>query len=406
MVVLPQGDFASFLHASTEKRRDVLESIFKTFFYDKIKNQLDVKAKEIQGLLAAQGQEINHHVRNLQKEWVESKGDYDFERLEDLLNDKNETRDTQNSELQGAIDLLRPNSQKQQEERAAVEKVLTPRKAEFALLEDSQEKIQAKTDLSQELEGLNAKSEEMNLKESRLMIRQKASGLQTILESRDSADEKMDEALAQISEDYAEMTSTEVKARIKELNSAVPLMSKKADAAKKAGSEIDDLEVLVEESLDYEQKIKALPALTSKVSTMEKKVETAKKKVKEYRALEKESYIGLAAKRLKKGQPCPVCGSEEHPNPVKVKGSFDQDEMDRLEEVVVDLEGEVSELKYELKDATSASKKKFKASAELKATKKKLEKSASDAEEIVGEYEDAQQELSDLNDCLQHFIFF
>ena len=34
MVVLPQGDFASFLHASTEKRREVLESIFKTFFYD------------------------------------------------------------------------------------------------------------------------------------------------------------------------------------------------------------------------------------------------------------------------------------------------------------------------------------------------------------------------------------
>ena len=404
MVVLPQGDFASFLHASTEKRRDVLESIFKTFFYDKIKNQLDAKAKEIQGLLAAQGQEINHHVRNLQKEWIETKGDYDFERLEDLLNDKNETRDTQNLEIQAAIDLLRPNSQKQQEERGAVEKVLTPKKAELALLEDSQEKIQAKADLSQELEGLNAKSEEMNQKESRLNMRQKASGLQTILESRDSADEKMDEALEQISEDYAEMTSTEVKARIKELNSAVPLLSKKADAAKKAGSELDDLEVLVEESLDYEQKIKALPALTTKVSTMEKKIETAKKKVKEYRALEKESYIGLAAKRLKKGQPCPVCGSAEHPNPVKSQGNYDQEEMDRLEELVDKLETEMRELNYELKDATNASKKKFKPSTELKVTLKKLEKSAADADEIVGEYDEAQEELNDLNDLYQHFV--
>jgi exonuclease SbcC len=235
-------------------------------------------------------------------------------------------------------------------------------------------------------------------------MRQKASGLQTILESRDSAGEKMDEALELISEDYAEMTSTEVKARIKELNSAVPLLSKKADAAKKAESELDDLEALLAESLDYEQKIKALPALTTKVSTMEKKIETAKRKVKEYRVLEKESYIGLAAKRLKKGQPCPVCGSEEHPNPVKSQGSYDQDEMDRLEEIVVDLEGEVSELKYESKDATAASKKKFKPSSELKATLKKLEKSAADAEEIVSDYEEAQEELSDLNDCLQHFI--
>ena len=404
MVVLPQGDFASFLHASTEKRREVLESIFKTFFYDKIKGQLDVRAKEFQGLLAQQGQEINHHVRNLEKEWVESKGELDFKRLEALLNDKNETRDAQNVELQGAIDLLRPNSDKQMQERDAAERVLNPMKAELALLEDSQEKIKAKTDLTTELEALNSRADQMALKESQLLIRQKASGLQTILESRETADEAMEDALEQIDEDYVEMTSTEVKARIKELNVKVPVLSTKAVAAQKAESELEDLDELLEESIDNELKIKALPTLTNKVAALEKKLEGAKKKVKEYRALEKESYIGLAAKKLKKGQPCPVCGSEEHPNPVKGQSSFDQDELDRLEQIVAEIESELSEFKYELKDATTASKKKFKPSTELKATKKKLEKSAADAEEIVSEYEDAQQELSDLNDYLQHFI--
>ena len=406
MVVLPQGDFASFLHASTEKRREVLETIFKIFFYDKIKGQLDVRAKEIQGLLAQQGQEINHHVRNLEKEWIESKGALDFRRLEAVLNDKNEKRESQNTELQQAIELLRPNSDKQTQERAALEKVLNPLKADLALLEDSQEKIKAKTDLTSELDGLNSKADEMALKESQLLTRQKASGLQTLVESYEAADSAMEEALEEIDEDYAEMTSTEVKARIKELNIKVPALSKKADAAQKAGSELDDLEVSLEESLDNELKIKGLPALTTKVSALEKKLETAKKKVKEYRALEKDSYIGLAAKKLKKGHPCPVCGSKDHPTPVKSQAAFDQEEMDRLEEIVADLESDLSEFRYELKDATSASKKKFKASAELKATRKKLEKSASEAEEIVGEYEDAQQELSDLNDCLQHFIDF
>ena len=403
MVVLPQGDFATFLHASTEKRREVLESIFKTFFYDKIKSQLDVRAKEFQGLLAQQGQEINHHVRNLEKEWVEAKGDLDFKQLEELLNDKNEARDAQNLALQAAIDLLRPNSEKQIQERDAVEKVLTPLKAELALLEDSQEKIKAKTDLSKELDGLNARADEMALKESQLLIRQKASGLQTLIESRETADEAMEDALEQIDEDYAEMTSTEVRARIKELNVKVPVLSRKKDAAQKAEQELDDLETLLDESLDNELKIKSLPTLTSKVSAAEKKLEGAKKKVKEYRALEKESYIGLAAKKLKKGQPCPVCGSAEHPNPVKGQSSFDQDELDRLEEIVVEVENDLSELKYELKDATAASKKKFKPSIELKATKKKLEKSASDAEEIVSEYEEAQGELNDLNEYLPRF---
>ena len=404
MVVLPQGDFASFLHASTEKRREVLESIFKTFFYDKIKSQLDQRAKEIQGLLAQQAIEINHHVRNLQKEWVEAKGELDFDRLEAVLNDKNESRESQNVELKSAIDLLRPNSEKQILESLEVEKVLTPKKAELALLEDSQEKIQAKKKLSEELDGLNTKSAEMALKESQLLIRQKASGLQTILENRDSADETMEEALEQIDEEYAEMTSVEVKARIRELNQKVPVLATKADAATKAESELKDLDELINESIEIEQKIKALPALTTKASTLEKKFEAAKKKVKDYRVLEKESYIGLAAKKLKKGQPCPVCGSEEHPNPVKAQGSYDQDEMDRLEESLSEIERELGDLKYDLKDATAASKKKFKPSADLKATKRKLEKSAADAEEIVDEYEAAQQELSDLNDCLQHFI--
>jgi exonuclease SbcC len=244
----------------------------------------------------------------------------------------------------------------------------------------------------------------MALKESQLLIRQKASGLQTILESRETADEAMEDALEQIDEDYVEMTSAEVKARIKELNVKVPVLSTKAVAAQKAESELEDLDELLEESIDNELKIKALPTLTNKVATLEKKLEGAKKKVKEYRALEKESYIGLAAKKLKKGQPCPVCGSEEHPNPVKGQSSFDQEELDRLEQIVTDVESELSEFRYELKDATAASKKKFKPSTELKATKKKLEKSAADAEEIVSEYEDAQQELSDLNDYLQHFI--
>lgn len=404
MVVLPQGDFASFLHASTEKRREVLESIFKTFFYDKIKSQLDVRAKEIQGLLATQSQEINHHVRNLKKEWIEAKGELDFERLEAVLADQNESRDSQNLELQSAVDLLRPDSAKQLKERSALEQVLAPLKSKLALLEDSQEKIQRKTDLKAELDELNSKAEQMVLKESQLLIRQKASGLQIHLESRDSADASMEEALEQIGEDYADLSSSEVKSRIKELNVKVPTLSKKADAAQKAESELDDLEIAIEESADNEQKIKALPTLTTKVSAFEKKVETAKKKIKDYRVLEKEGYIGLAARGLKKGQPCPVCGSKEHPSPVKGKGAFDQDAMDYLEKDLSAIENELREVKYELKDATTAAKKKFKPSAELKAKKKTLEKNAAAAEDIVSEYESAQEELSDLNDYRQHFI--
>jgi exonuclease SbcC len=404
MVVLPQGDFASFLHASTEKRREVLESIFKTFFYEKIKSQLDLKAKEIQELLAQQEREIIHHVRNLNNEWDETKDELDFPRLQECLTDKNEIRKNQESELSSVINSLRPKSQKQVEMRDQIEKKLNPLKSQLTLLKDSQEKIEMKANLSKELQNLNQKSEEMSLKETQLLIRQKASGLQTILESRDNAAEVMEESLEAIHEDYSELTVIEAKARIKELNQIVPALAKQLDASQRAESEIESIDEQIDDSIEIEQMIKLLPSLTTKVSSLEKKLVTAKKKVKEYRSLERDSYIGLAAKKLKKGEPCPVCGSEEHPNPVKSQGSFDQIEMDRLEDLVATLEAELSEVKSELTFAKKTSKKKLKPSAELKASKKLLEKKAADSEELMEQHEQAEEELNDLNDSLQYFI--
>ena len=406
MVVLPQGDFASFLHASTEKRREVLERIFETYFYEKIKNQLDSKAKEFQLLIAEQAKEINHHARNLQKEWDESKGEYDFSKLEQVLLDKNESRETQVAELGQALELLKPASDAQLKERASLEKTLTPLKAKLALLEDSQEKIEKKSELTEELARLNLKSKEILKAESEVAIKQKASGLQTLLDVRDSAQETMDDSIGEIDEEYVDLTAAQVRLRIKELNQQVPALAKQVDAAEKAEQELEELDDEIDSAAEIEEKIKSLPSLKIKIAASNKKLETAKTKVKNYRALERESYIIQAAKKLKKGQPCPVCGSAEHPKPVKTAGSFDARELERFEEIVELLDLELNELNYELKDATAASKKKFKPSAILKKLKKTLEKTASESQDVEDEYSRAQIELEDLNEQLQHFIDF
>ena len=113
-----------------------------------------------------------------------------------------------------------------------------------------------------------------------------------------------------------------------------------------------------------------------------------------------------AAKSLKKGQPCPVCGSKEHPKPVKTHNQFDQDEFDEMEAEIGQIEFDIKELEYEIKEATSASKRKFKPSAELKARKKLLEKQSSKFDEINDEHDEADQELSDLNEYLPNFIAY
>jgi exonuclease SbcC len=406
MVVLPQGDFASFLHASTEKRREVLESIFKTFFYDKIKGEVDAKAKEILAQLAEQYDEINHHVRNLADEWVSTNDPIDFENLAAVLADKNLPREKQEESLTDVVVALRPKSKDQLARKAALDKELAPLQAELAILEDSQAKIDTKTKLTDELTLLNQNADAFAEKESQLKARQKVSGLQAILENRDNALEAMNDALEEIVEEYSKLTAAQVNIRIKKLNTEIPALSKKSDAADKASAEIDDLEESIDESLNYESLVKALPSLNTKVAACEKKIAAGKLKIKNYRALEKDSYVLEAAKKLKKGHACPVCGSLDHPKPVKGNHAFDESELEELEEKQTGLDNELANLRFDLKEAQSASKKKFKSSADLKKKMTALKKLADSADEYRDEYDAAQEELDALTSSLPHFIAY
>ena len=406
MVVLPQGDFASFLHASTEKRREVLESIFKTFFYDKIKGEIDARAKEILTLLARENQNLSHHLRNLSDEVTEESPEIDFKALEDIVADKNVQRAEQDQAIAEAVTALRPKSDQQLAKKVSLEKELAPLSADLIKLQESHQQIETKRTLSEELITLNSRSEEFVEKEAHLRARQKASGLQEILNSRDDAADAMQKALDQIDEEYVELTAAQVNARIKKLNTEVPALARKSDAASKAADEVETLTSTIKESLEYEAQIKALPGLITKVAASEKKVAAAKKKLKDYRTLEMDSVIFEAAKKLKKGHQCPVCGSLDHPKPVKATHSFDPDQVALLEDQLEKLEGELSDLRFEVRAAESASKKKFKPSAELEKKLATLKSDSKQADELAEKYEAAQLELDALNGSLPAFISY
>jgi exonuclease SbcC len=406
MVVLPQGDFASFLHASTEKRREVLESIFKTFFYDKIKGEIDARAKEILTLLARENQNLSHHLRNLSDEVTEESPEIDFKALEDIVADKNVQRAEQDQAIAEAVTALRPKSDQQLAKKDSLEKELAPLSADLIKLQESHQQIERKRTLSEELITLNSRSDEFIEKEAHLRARQKASGLQEIINSRDDAADAMQKALDQIDEEYVELTAAQVNARIKKLNTEVPALARKSDAASKAADEVETLTSSIKESLEYEAQIKALPGLITKVAASEKKVAAAKKKLKDYRTLEMDSVIFEAAKKLKKGHQCPVCGSLDHPKPVKATHSFDPDQVALLEDQLEKLEGELSELRFEVKSGESASKKKFKPSAELEKKLATLKSDSKQADELAEKYEAAQLELDALNGSLPAFIAY
>jgi DNA repair protein SbcC/Rad50 len=404
MVVLPQGDFASFLHATTEKRREVLEQIFKTFFYDKIKSQLEGSAATIKAQLAASDQEISHHFRNLQREWREESGEIDFEKIGNILLDPNEPRVAKDEKLTELLGALYLDGEKDQQLEASLRAEQEPLLAQLNALQESLKKIEERDSLASERAELLEDSERIALLAQELKLFEKVSGLSILLENRDQAIEEMETALANIAEEYQEFTSTHIKARIKELNSTLPQLSKLAGDAEKAAEKLADLEEKASFSREIEEAIATLDQLHAEVLERQKVLTAAEKVAKDYRKRQHEEAAYEVAKLLVANHPCPVCGSKSHPAPLKGEGTFDDDHMLELESAVERARTDLSEAKSAERDALALSKRTFKSSKELEAQIEELQKLMTNAEEVIEERDSAIEELEELNESLPFFL--
>ena len=402
MVVLPQGDFASFLHASTEKRREVLESIFKTYFYDGIKDNLDEREKLIRLKLSEHAQEVKRHVKNLKDESIDENSQLNFEDLEGILLDTNLVRITKDQALESVISGLRPDGVGDAVEKVTIEKELEPIKARLATLQESEEKISNKEKLDRELSGLSEEEVRIVQLESEVQLHTKVLPISAFMEARDAAHAEMNQALEAIPEAYAEMTAAEVRARIKVLTKEMPPLAKKSAEAVAAKEKIENIENQIADSAEIEDAIAALPKLTKLVEKWKSKSDVTELKIKEYRKLQKESAALEVAKSLKSGHPCPVCGSTEHPAPLKGE-SFDESILEQLSAELENIRAELIEAKTELSTALKLSKKTHISVVELAKARKALEAKAESVGEITEEYERAQEELTDFNECQQYF---
>ena len=402
MVVLPQGDFASFLHATSEKRREVLESIFKTYFYDGIKSNLDSTAKQIQLELSELTQEITRHVKNLQDEVPDEAEEIDFADLVGVLLDSNLEHARKNQALASVVLALRPDGVADAAAKTLTENALAPLSARRITLQESAEHLAAKEKMELELNGLGREEEKISQLEARVKLYGKVLPLSTMLAARDGAQADMEEALEAIPESYQELTAEQVRARIKVLTKEMPPLAKKSADAQAAADKIEDLETQISNSVEIEEAIAALPKLTKQVEKFQSKLKSTEEKVKNYRKMQKDSAALEVVKLLKQGQPCPVCGSREHPSPLKGK-SFDESILEQLGEESEELRNELVDAKSNLSTATKLSKKTYKPAAGLKIVKKAFEAKAAKADEITEQYESAQVELTDLNDSQQFF---
>ncbi len=390
VVMLPQGEFQRLLMANSRERQAILEVLFQTEWYSQVEQALKSKSDEIktgiQKLSIEIGQVLVHadaesldqlqtrHVNN--KERHERVKDelaqlaVEEKRARDALETARQVIDKFNRLAEAQADLEKIQSQsvgiaskRVQLDFATRAQKITPeqkilqsfseelRKAERdrdAIRKSLKDVKDSRDRLDKELRDRKSKEPEIEKAQQELG---KIEGLSDQVVQYEAALRKRSEAdreFSQASRDFAESTkalergrSTEesLRAQREEAQKAaanVELLAHKLDKLDRDLKNINQIGKLKKEQEQIESQLRKDIAECSRLEAI------AIKKKEELRALE-ETWIkgqsALLAQKLVEGQPCPVCGSLEHPQPARGVGYVpdeqelraNKEELDRIQ---------------------------------------------------------------------------
>ncbi len=394
LVVLPQAAFDTFLRAKSESRGDVLEKIFRTRFYSDLETHLQNKAREIKAEFEAERIAIDFHIQNLgSMASSDPETEIDVDATKKIFREGEATtaRATKDDLLQRICADISPDNSADNLEKKRLEDLLKPLTDELAKLNDSVERITEKAKKEARLAELVSQEGHFSEIEQSLKRLEKASPVLVHRNTLADAQEIYDE-LEPVDEDLEEWSQADVNARLKEL---APLIK---DLAKKLtqGEELEEkIETLQEQLASAEQAARAkseIPKHEKKIAALEAKIATQKTKIADYEKKQAISWVHDAAKSLKKGQPCPVCGSKAHPSPVKGSGTFNEDVLTSMKDELDNQKDDLGVLRQELKTYKEISKKTHRPIATLKKEIVQAEKLFNALEDIESEHSEAEQE--------------
>lgn len=308
VVLLPQGEFSSFIKSTADERQLVLNALFDTEIYKKIEDGLKRKADDAQK----------------------------------IFDDLNRDKITLTAQLQGAqaddaaLDKLRADCVAAQEKTAALKKIVDDTQREYTegkilagdfteLERRSKALTAAKNRLDQAEKIFDAAKTEYDRRDAERTQRDTLKGdidkLAEIKKALDELDAKR-KAL-----DAAQKNLQTAKDALKDLQDKADKYDKRlADLKKRrgelAGAEKNFVEArtLSDRARERDTVLQEIARLEvdskraqSKITAADKKHSAANLKLERLQTLQREGSAALLAENLRDGDACPVCGSRTHP---------------------------------------------------------------------------------------------
>lgn len=310
-VMIAQGDFMKILRAKSDERKKLFQKIFNTSKYEQLENLLKEKNSTLEKIHARADEDIAAAISMILI-------DTDFEKAAQLQEEKQPAK---------ALELIRSliEFQKSKLDKLAADAVKITEKTEskskeFGLYQQINNDFHMLEQAKKTKADLESKSEEIKLKEERIRLARaaqaaapavklynaSAAGVKNLNTSIEAARKSIKEC-----EESAKFARSDFD-RAKEKYGTLELLKKQAD----------DLEAII-------PVIRSFSKSEAEFAAAEEKQKAAfiasKNADAKYIKVKENFYSGqsaIIAKELKEGQPCPVCGSLEHPAPAEAAGKL------------------------------------------------------------------------------------
>jgi len=388
VVMLPQGKFLKLLEADSKGREEILETLFQTEVYRRIEEMLKERARDAKQALEAVESERVHHLEDagvaseaelepLQEERVAdcariageltvlrtARGAADAElttaRARASLVEERLEAERQVADLEEQVPAFEQKAARVERARAALPIAEAGRAAALRKQESlgaRQAKTDREKDLATAVEAQASARDVLKKEDARGPERERAAGDIASLEALTGAVRSLDGARTKAA-DYASqvrarqgLLDREAKARARlevELEGVravldqatllagqIEARAKVVESARRALGQAVEVEQARKALSDAESSIKAAGAARQAAEKAASRAEAERKKIQ---AQWVAGQAGLLARALVADEPCPVCGSLEHPRPARSKRRLtEQEEVEAAQRALKD----------------------------------------------------------------------